>query len=180
MSELICIDPGTITGFATSLGRVGTIDLTPLRALKGSPAKPAKIAKRDGRILRPAVPAVEPRAAEPENSRCGKLYQALDREFPGHCWRAVVCEGATAFQRGKAAVRVSHELRGVVKAWCWINHIEYVEVQPMDLKRYSCGKFDAGKDEMIEAARARLGYAGSSDDEADALWLLEWADEFVK
>jgi hypothetical protein len=34
---------------------------------------------------------------------------------------------------------------------------------------------NAKKPEMIAAARARLGYRGADDNEADALWLLAYA-----
>jgi hypothetical protein len=33
---------------------------------------------------------------------------------------------------------------------------------------------------MLLAARSRLGYAGTDDDIADALWLLEWAKKHAE
>ena len=91
----------------------------------------------------------------------------------------VVCEGAASFQRGKAAVRVSHELRGAVKVACWESDARYVEVQPGDLKRFATGSSVADKPQMVAAARQMCGYTGDSDDEADAILLLAWAKAYV-
>ena len=41
------------------------------------------------------------------------------------------------------------------------------------LKKFATGNGNAGKPEMIVAARERLGYDGFQDDEADALWLRQ-------
>lgn len=154
---MVAIDPGTITGFCTA-DRYGTFDL--------SPAK--KSVKKN-------------RLAEPEFARCGKLFQLLTENFapslPPNS--PVIVEGAAAFQRGKAAVRVSHELRGVVKAWCWAHGQVYVEVQPNDLKRYVTGRCDADKAIMVVKARELYGYLGDSDDEADAIHLYHWGVRFL-
>lgn len=151
----------------------GTWDLSPAKARKGKPARPAT----KKRTAVEAVPAVE---AEPEEARCGKLWGALNVARDVVDWKrdgevTVVCEGAIAFARGKAAVRVSNELRGVVKAFCWQHGWRYVQVEPGDLKRFATGRSNAEKPAMIASACARFGYKGQSDDEADALWLLEWA-----
>ena len=147
--NVIAIDPGTVTGWATA-SRSGACNLSPLHA---APSKG--------------------RSPEPEYARCGKLWLLLDR-IATSVISAVICEGARGFLKGKAAVRVSNELRGVVKAWCWIRRAKYVEVQPVDLQRFVGGRGQVPKEEMLEAARTRLGYHGHDDNEADALWLLEW------
>lgn len=156
--KILAIDPGTITGWADSTGAHGTFDLTPRKA------KPAT--KR-----RPAI------LPDPQERRPGRLFMFVHERAAGV--DVVVCEGAVGYQRGKAAVRVSHELRGVVQAACWGSHTRYVEVQPPDLKRFATGSSVADKDQMIAAARARLGYTGDDDNEADALWLLAWARAHV-
>lgn len=180
MTYIIAIDPGTRSGWATSDGRSGSIDLSPAKARAGKPGRPAVLAKKDGRVLKPAVAEVPAVEAEPEHARCGKMFALVERlwrEAPDY--PTVVVEGAAAFQRGKAAVRVSHELRGAIKVTCWHEGMPYVEVQPMDLKRHATGRFNADKTDMLAAARAKLGYAGDDEDVADALWVLDWARQFV-
>lgn len=154
---VITIDPGTLTGW-TCGGGSGMEDLTP-----------AKAAPTKGRV------------AEPEYARCGKLAALLHRlgcigTVPTHLRVAyVVCEGAAGFTKGKHAVRVSNELRGVVKAWCWRNNVAYIEIAPTDLQRFATGRGQVPKDEMLALARSRLNYPGTDDNEADAWWLREWA-----
>ena len=150
---VIAIDPGTVTGWATENG-VGVEDLTPKAA---APTK--------GRVK------------EPEYSRCGKLWHLLvtlrscDRDTDA----VVVCEGARGFMKGKDAVRVSNELRGVVKAFCHSHGLQYVEVQPQDLQRFVTGRCQVPKEEMLGLAKERYGYTGDDDNAADALHLLAWA-----
>lgn len=155
--NFIALDPATSTGYASDLGS-GTWDLTPAKA---SPKK--------GRL------------AEPEYARPGKLEANLDQLVkdilgnPGWSRKVVViCEGAAAFSRGKAAVRVGHELRGVIKSWCWRNAFTYVEIQPGDLQEFVGGRRSVPKDEMLRIAQQRYKPECTSDDEADALHLLAW------
>lgn len=43
------------------------------------------------------------------------------------------------------------------------------------IKKHATGRGNASKLDMIEAAKAKLGYTGNDDNEADALWLLHLA-----
>jgi hypothetical protein len=63
------------------------------------------------------------------------------------------------------------ELGGVVRLALHDAGIPFVAVVPSALKRYATGRGNASKDEMKAAARARLGFVGEDDNEADALWL---------
>lgn len=63
------------------------------------------------------------------------------------------------------------ELGGVIRLTLWRHRIPYLEVAPTKIKKYATGSGRAGKDEVLVEAVRRLGYAGSSRDEADALWL---------
>lgn len=152
---IIALDPGTSTGFACSNGCHGVRDLAPLKA---APKK-----KRE---------------AEPEYARCGKLWALLHELVvlpPITPSTTVVCEGAFGFMKGKNAVRVSNEIRGVVKAWAWTFGAAYVEVQPTDLQRFVTGRGQVPKEEMLRLAQERYGYAGEDDNVGDALHLLAWA-----
>lgn len=44
---------------------------------------------------------------------------------------------------------------------------------PASVKKYSCGKGNAGKAEVMSAAWRRLGYEGHDDNVSDALWLRQ-------
>jgi len=48
-----------------------------------------------------------------------------------------------------------------------------VTIPPATLKKYATGRGNARKPDMLDAARSRLGWRGSNDDNViDALWLL--------
>jgi len=154
----IGIDPATKTGFALP-GNSGFWDL-----------KVKTEAKSLGR------------KAEPRRCRPGKLFVHLDElraslGKPEDLDIVLVCEGAAAFTRGKAAVRLSHELRGAVQTWCWVNDVTYVEIEPQDLKKFASGKGNTPKEVMVEIARSKYKPDCTNDDEADALHLLAWAQE---
>jgi Holliday junction resolvasome RuvABC endonuclease subunit len=76
-----------------------------------------------------------------------------------------------AYGAGGTALCDLAELGGVVR---WELHradVPWIVVPPASLKCYATGKATANKTEMVIAARERLAYAGTSHDEADALWL---------
>jgi Holliday junction resolvasome RuvABC endonuclease subunit len=53
------------------------------------------------------------------------------------------------------------------------NHCPIVTVPAATLKRYATSKGNARKPDMLDAARSRLGWTGSNDDNiVDAIWLL--------
>ena len=59
-------------------------------------------------------------------------------------------------------------------AWCEHHQIPYQGVPVGTIKKHATGKGNAGKEDVIAAARAR-GHAPVDDNEADALALLSWA-----
>ncbi|MBM3273404.1 hypothetical protein FJY94_09270, partial [Candidatus Kaiserbacteria bacterium] len=59
-------------------------------------------------------------------------------------------------------------------AWCEHHQIPYQGVPVGTIKKHATGKGNAGKAEMIAAAKA-LGFAPVDDNHADALALLDWA-----
>lgn len=83
----------------------------------------------------------------------------------------VAIEGYAFGAHGRAVISLG-ELGGLVRYETWRRDIRYVEVTPLQLKKYATGYArGVSKTAMVIAARDRLGYEGESDDEADALWL---------
>ena len=77
--------------------------------------------------------------------------------------------------RNQGAVIVHSELQGQVKVVCEDMNVQYRGYSSKEIKVFATGKGNSGKPLMIQKAKERLGYTGNSDDEADALWLLELA-----
>jgi Holliday junction resolvasome RuvABC endonuclease subunit len=158
--NLLALDPATKTGYA--IGENGNVissgawDNTPKKATKKQPG-------------------------ESKHYRLEKLWWKLeDFGLNGNVKiDHVIFEGATGFQRGKAAVESSHQFRAIILLWASLNDIPITEIQPQDLKRFATGKGNADKPEMLKAA-IQKGYAGSTDDnEVDAWLILQWAFQWV-
>ncbi len=69
----------------------------------------------------------------------------------------------------------SAELQGQIKTICTDMHVNFRVYSAKEIKTFATGKGNAGKPAMIKAAQEKLGYKGSNDNEADALWILELA-----
>ena len=82
--------------------------------------------------------------------------------------------------RHVGAVIVQSELQGQVKVMCEDLNIPYRGYSSQEIKKFATGKGNCGKPAMIAAAKAKLGYTGDNDNEADALWLLELAKSEYK
>lgn len=85
-----------------------------------------------------------------------------------------VIEGYSFGAKGSAVFQLG-ELGGVIRLALWRMDVPYVEVAPSKLKKYATGKGVGGKSGVLVEAVKRLGYDGSDDNEADALWLLHMA-----
>ena len=85
----------------------------------------------------------------------------------------VVIEGYSFGSQGRSVYQIG-ELGGVVRREFWRRRIPFIEVPPSTLKKYTTGKGNANKDAMLAAAIRRFGFAGVSNDEADAflLWCM--------
>lgn len=70
------------------------------------------------------------------------------------------------------------ELGGVLRLAFHQIGVRLVVVPPTKLKKFATGSGKGGKDHIFAEAIRRLGYEGSSHDEADALWLLEMGLHF--
>lgn len=85
-----------------------------------------------------------------------------------------VIEGYSYASRGQAIISLG-ELGGVVRVALTDTGVKWVEVPPACRAKYATGKGNASKEQVFAEAIRRLGYAGHSNDEADALWLRAMA-----
>jgi hypothetical protein len=85
----------------------------------------------------------------------------------------VVLEGYSFGSQGRATFSIG-ELGGAVRMTLFRLGVPFVEVPPAVLKKFAVGSGQASKDEVLLAAARRGGdrFVGSSNDEADAFWLL--------
>ena len=104
--------------------------------------------------------------------RLGLLQSELARAAYGA--DLAVIEGYSFGSTGRSLFQIG-ELGGVVRLMLHDAEIPFVEVSPSSVKKYATGRGNAGKAEVLIAARERLAYPGTNDNEADALWLLEMA-----
>ncbi len=82
----------------------------------------------------------------------------------------VVIEGYS-FGSHSAHAHELGELGGVIRYDLWRVQIPYVDVAPAVLKKFTTGKGNASKFEVIAAAIRRWGFEGSDENEADAYML---------
>jgi crossover junction endodeoxyribonuclease RuvC len=75
-----------------------------------------------------------------------------------------------AFGRPNQAHQIG-ELGGTVRLELWRRDMPFIEVPPSTVKKYAAGSGAAKKEQMLAEAIRRLGYQGSSNDVADALWI---------
>ncbi len=85
---------------------------------------------------------------------------------------ALIAVESYAFARVNQAHQLG-ELGGILRL-C-LKKTPRVELAPAARAKWATGKGNAGKDEVLTAAVKQLGYQGHSNDEADALWILDCA-----
>lgn len=90
--------------------------------------------------------------------------------------RLVVIE--QAHHRGGAATAICAGLAAIVQEWCAVHELNHAAVHTATLKKHATGRGNAKKHEMIAAARER-GWNPVDDNEADALWLLDYAQREI-
>lgn len=73
----------------------------------------------------------------------------------------------------KSALIVQSELHGVLKILLEDKGIVYRAFSASEIKKFATGKGNAGKPLMVKAAQDKLGYEGTDDNIADALWIRE-------
>ena len=81
--------------------------------------------------------------------------------------------------RGGAATEVAAGFATRAQEFCARHGLEHAAVHTATLKKFATGRGNAKKPEMIAAAQARFGYPVADDNEADALWLLAYAETVI-
>lgn len=76
---------------------------------------------------------------------------------------------------GKHANSIIHQskLIAVLEEFCEAVGIEYRSYSASEIKKFATGKGNAGKPQMIAAAKQKYGYTGNDDNEADAIHMRE-------
>lgn len=102
------------------------------------------------------------------------IHSHLMELLHNHPYDTICMEDAT-FGTPHSQVKVFHaRIQGIVHLL--VEHLKLKRVKlfrPRDIKRFATGDYTASKDQMIEAARTRLGRTDVRDDnQADALWIL--------
>lgn len=75
---------------------------------------------------------------------------------------------------GTHAAHIYGGLVAILQSFCIDNGIEYQGIPVGTIKKHATGKGNANKQMMIEACEAKLGVKPIDDNEADALWLLDY------
>jgi Holliday junction resolvasome RuvABC endonuclease subunit len=65
----------------------------------------------------------------------------------------------------------------VIEIVCIERGLEYKAFSAAEIKQYATGKGNANKEAMVTAAQQRYGYTGTDDNVADALHILNLANE---
>jgi Holliday junction resolvasome RuvABC endonuclease subunit len=80
-----------------------------------------------------------------------------------------------AHQRGRAATEYALGVATHVQSFCARHRIEHAKVHSASVKKNATGIGNCGKEAMVTEAKLRFGRESLTDDEADALWILDYA-----
>ena len=112
-----------------------------------------------------------------EGLRYLRLESYLDEILAIHGLDLVAYEDVKSRHKSSAAARTYFGLLAVVTTWCANHDIEYEGFSVGTIKKHATGKGNAGKEEMVSAAKAKWPATHIEDDNhADALWLWDLAD----
>jgi len=74
----------------------------------------------------------------------------------------------------------SAKLVAIIVTFCDENNINYRAYSASEIKKHATGKGNSGKEKMIASAETKFNKQNLSDNEADALWLLDLAQRDYK
>lgn len=120
--------------------------------------------------------SIAPRRGDSPGMRYINLRSRLELVRAAHPDLDLVVYEA-AHHRGGAATEYALGNAATVQAWCAENRIHHTSVHTGTLKKFATGKGNSEKPAMIAEARRRWPWVEIlSDDHADALLLLAYAD----
>lgn len=102
--------------------------------------------------------------------RCVYIAEMILMEIPRALDSLVVIEGGV--NRSANGLRSGY-LHGVIRYVLFNGGVAWLDVPPAVVKKYATGRGNAPKVDVVVAARDRLGYDGTDDNVADALWLRQ-------
>jgi len=151
--------------------------MTTILAIDPSLASTGLVAWRDGRFH---VTTITTKPGDPREHRHHTIaMRILTMRDPAGPTLAVMEARITPPPEAVETAMDLAELRGVINHGLHSTGIPRVDVHPGTLKVYATGRGRASKQDMLVAARGRLGnhLHAATDDEADAAWLLAIAME---
>jgi Holliday junction resolvasome RuvABC endonuclease subunit len=77
--------------------------------------------------------------------------------------------------KGTDAAQIYGGIVATVTEWCEAQGAPYAGIPVGTIKKHATGKGSANKAAMIAAAQKKFGPAVTDDNEADALWILDYA-----
>jgi len=103
------------------------------------------------------------------------LFLRLEELITQHGCDMIASENAGFGSHNPATQAMHNERLGVIRLVAARRHIKLQTFQPTTIKSFATGNGAADKQQMIAAAVRLLGVRNATDDEADALWILELA-----
>jgi len=79
--------------------------------------------------------------------------------------------------RHKNAIIHHAKIIACIQRFCALHNITFKQVSAKEVKKFATGNGNANKQSMIDAAFKTFNYCGNDDNEADALWILELAQQ---
>lgn len=119
--------------------------------------------------------ALDQFATKHVGGRFAALRRMLYRLHDEQPFTRVVCEHAAFGAPHRAVLEFHGRMLGVVLCWTAERSIALELVKPTEIKKFATGSGAAKKSQMVAAAKTLLGRDCEDDNQADALWLLEFA-----
>jgi len=132
----------------------------------------------DKGVTESGVQVFDVKRGESPGMRYLRFNRWLD-EIAGDGHRPEVIVYEQAHHRGGAATEIAAGFATRVQEFCARHGIEHASVHSATLKKFATGSGRASKEDMLERAQQKFKPDIIHDDEADALWILEYARQEI-